>query len=71
MVRNKKAAEPVRASSLDEITDTLARLRSMVDAAGLPDGEKKQDLITHLALASIAAYSFRVSTDDDIIASDE
>lgn len=71
MVKKKAAAEPAYADSLGEIITSLSRLRGVVDAAGLPEGEIKQTLITHLALASIAAHRFRLSSDDDIIIIDE
>ncbi|MGQ0533764.1 MAG: hypothetical protein ACT4OF_13895 [Caulobacteraceae bacterium] len=69
--RKKVQGEPDYAGGLSEIINSLARLRSLVDASNLPEGEAKQNLITHLALASIAAHSFRLTADDDIIVLDD
>ena len=67
--REDRNREPDPAAIV-EIINALSRLRALVDKVNLPDGEARQNLITHLALASIAAHSFRLK-DDDIIAIDE
>lgn len=68
--KEKQQTQEVDAAALAEVINTLSRLRSLVDGARLPAGEAKQNLITHLSLASIAAHSFRLR-DDDIIVIDE
>ena len=67
--KEDRSREPDPAAIV-EIVNTLSRLRALVDKANLPEGEGRQNLITHLALASIAAHSFRLK-DDDIIAIDD
>lgn len=67
MAKQKGRGEPEPSGNLGEVIATLLRLRNLVDAASLPEGEAKQNLITHLALASMAAHSLRLETDDDII----
>jgi hypothetical protein len=67
----QKQTQAVDPDALGDIISTLSRLRASVDAANLPDGEARQDLVTHLALASIAAHRFRLKCDDDIIIVDD
>lgn len=71
MAKRKVTTQPDYARALSEIINTLAKLRGLVDTANFPEGEAKQNLITHLALASIAAHQFRLGSDDDIIIVDE
>ena len=71
VVKRKVEGEPDYAAALADIIDTLSRLRGLVDAAGLPDGDARRNLTTHLALASIAAHELRLGPGDDLIVLDE
>lgn len=68
--KEKQPTQEVDAAALADIINSLSRLRALVDSAKLPAGDARQNLITHLSLASIAAHSFRLR-DDDIIVIDE
>jgi hypothetical protein len=70
VAKKKRADEADYAADLEEILKALTHLRSVVDKSKLPD-DAKQELTTHLALASISAHKFRLTGDDDIIVFDE
>lgn len=70
-MKGKTLGEPEYAKTLTDIINSLARLRSLVESSDLPEGEARRDLATNLALASIAAHSFRLASDDDIIIVDD
>jgi hypothetical protein len=63
--------DPAVASAIDEIVAELSRLRSRIDALGLPASDAHAELTTHLTLASMAALRLRFNRgEDDIFAED-
>lgn len=67
MMNKKLGQRATDAGGLDDVIALLSRIRAHVDALNLPPSQPQQDLVFHLALASMAAHQLRLGPDDDDI----
>jgi hypothetical protein len=69
MTQPKSQLDAELAAAIEDVISELSRLRSRIDELPLPANKARDELATHLTLASMAALRLRFSHDeDDVVA---